>query len=376
MMKELELYVHLPFCVKKCQYCDFLSGAYPREMQEQYIEALKKEMGAAAREVADYQVTSVFFGGGTPSLLNGKQIAELMDALRNSFSIQRDAEVTMEGNPGTFTLENLKAYGEGGVNRLSMGCQSTKNEELKLLGRIHTFEDFLESFALAREAGFENINVDLMSGLPGQSFSGWEESLRQISALGPEHISAYSLIVEEGTPFAEMELELPEEDCERQMYEETEHILQEYGYEQYEISNYALPGRECRHNIGYWERKNYLGFGIGAASLLENVRFTNTPDMKEYFQWAKEPGKLRRERQVLDVEEQMEEFMFLGLRMNRGVSGTQFQREFGISMESVYGKVLEKYEALGLLLRLGDRVSLSRRGISVSNQIFTDFLLK
>lgn len=376
MKKELELYVHLPFCVKKCQYCDFLSGPYGDGIQGAYLQALKEEIAAAGPSVKEYPVTSLFFGGGTPSLLNGGEMEALTAAIFQHFSVTEECEISMEGNPGTFTQENLKAYRRAGINRLSIGCQSVRDEELQILGRIHTFQDFLESYHMAQEAGFANINVDLMSALPGQSAEAWEENLRTVAELHPEHISAYSLMVEEGTPFYDMDLDLPGEEAERLMYECTTSILGAYGYRQYEISNYALPGRECRHNMGYWRRKNYLGLGLGAASLLEEERFSNTRVMEEYLENSARLDRIRMEHQRLSAKEQMEEFMFLGLRMMEGISRTKFAGTFGLDIGRVYGAVLDKYMNLGLLGEEKDRIFLTRQGIGVSNRIFADFLLE
>ena len=290
--KELEIYIHIPFCVRKCAYCDFLSGPAAPEEQKAYVQALIKEIRAAACYRSRYEVTTIFFGGGTPSLLAGEQLDEIMRTIKESFPIREDAEITMEMNPGTANREKLKAYRQAGINRLSIGLQSANNQELKILGRIHTFETFLETYQMAREEGFDNINVDLMSALPGQTETSYEETVQKVLTLAPEHISSYSLIIEEGTPFFEWYgkgetgnmPELPDEDTERCMYRRTKELLEEAGYYRYEVSNYALPGKECRHNIGYWERKDYLGFGIGAASLLEENRFSNVRDRSVYVQ--------------------------------------------------------------------------------------------
>ena len=280
--KPLELYVHIPFCIRKCAYCDFVSGPGTKAMQKEYEEALLAEIDAA-EETAEREVISVFFGGGTPSAVDAGMLARVMEKLRSKYVFSEDAEITLEANPGTLDAEKLKCYRKSGFNRISIGCQSVHDEELKRLGRIHTFAEFQESFALARDAGFANINVDLMSGLPEQSEEKWEESLRTIAELSPEHISAYSLIVEPGTPFAEQKLDLPDEDTEREMYARTAEILAEYGFFQYEISNYAKPGYECRHNIVYWTMDEYIGLGIGAASFFNGRRYSNTLDMKQYI---------------------------------------------------------------------------------------------
>ena len=286
-----------------------------------------------------------------------------------------DAEITIEANPGTLYKEKLQEYLEHGINRLSLGLQSPQNRELKILGRIHTWEEFLESFFMAEEAGFTNINIDLMSAIPEQTYEAWEKNLRTVAELPPEHISAYSLIVEEGTPFWERELKLPDEDTEYRMYEDTAAILGEYGFHQYEISNYAKKGRECRHNKGYWQRPDYLGFGLGASSLLNHVRFSNTDNMEEYLRNSAFPEKIRRNVEALTREDEMAEFMFLGLRMTEGVSLRGFKEYFGENMENIYGEVLKKHRNLGLLEQKDGRIFLTRRGIHVSNGVMADFLL-
>ena len=371
--KKLELYVHIPFCVRKCSYCDFLSGPADPEQQRRYVDALKAEMDAVMEE-AGKPVSSIYIGGGTPSVLPAEWIASLLDKLRERFSVQEDAEISMEANPGTLDESRLRCYRQAGVNRLSLGLQSPRDRELKTLGRIHSCADFLESYEMAREAGFSNINVDLMMALPGQSVKDWEENLEWTARLRPQHISAYSLIIEEGTPFAKRELDLPDEDSEYRMYENTALILEKYGYRQYEISNYALEDCWCRHNVGYWEREDYLGFGLGAASLLGDRRFSNTADMQEYVRYSSRPEKIRKEVQQLTDEEQMEEFMFLGLRMTRGVSIPEFERLFGCSIWQEYGKVLDKYLKMEMLCQEGHRIFLSREGIHVSNVIMAEFL--
>ena len=373
MRKKLELYIHIPFCIKKCEYCDFLSGPANLQRQREYVDALCKEI-QASEGYETYEVSSIFFGGGTPSILPGEWLAEIMKMIYQRFHVLENAEISIEANPGTVTEEKLFQYCKAGVNRISFGCQSTNNQELKMLGRIHTWEEFLDSFQMARNAGFTNINVDLMSGLPSQSLQTWENSLKKVAMLGVEHISAYSLIIEDGTPFAEYELDLPDEEEERKMYENTAAILKQYGYHQYEISNYAKEGYACRHNCGYWNRTEYLGLGLGSASLVNEVRFSNISDMDFYLKYSGEPSKLREDMQELSENEQMEEFMFLGLRMLEGVSSDSFFEKFGKKMENVYDAVIQKYVDLGLLEWNANNLRLTRRGISVSNQIFADFL--
>ena len=371
--KPMELYVHIPFCVKKCDYCDFLSGPAGKERQREYFQSLGREI-AAVPEFPDREITTVFIGGGTPSVPDPALMGAILDQIRNKFFMAPDAEITIEANPGTLYKEKLQEYRKHGVNRLSLGLQSPQNRELKILGRIHTWEEFLESFFMAREAGFSNINIDLMSAIPDQTYEGWIHNLRTVAGLDPEHISAYSLIIEEGTPFASRTLNLPDEDAEYNMYEATAQILREYGFEQYEISNYAKKGRECRHNVGYWIRQDYLGFGLGASSLYGKERFANTQDMKKYLENSRTPEKIREKEPPLTREDEMAEFMFLGLRMTRGISKAEFERQFGSEIDAIYGDVLRKYKSMGLLLEENGRIFLSREGIHVSNSVMAEFL--
>lgn len=373
MQKPLELYVHIPFCIKKCDYCDFLSGYAERERQESYVRALLAEIGSMSAG-KDREVVSVFVGGGTPSIIDAARIGEILDALNEKFVFSPEAEVTIEANPGTLNREKLALYREHGVNRLSIGLQSPKDEELKILGRIHTFEDFFKSYTAAREAGFSNINIDLMCAIPHQTYEGWTENLRIAAELKPEHISAYSLIIEEGTPFARRRLVLPDEETEYRMYEDTAAVLSEYGYRQYEISNYAKEGFACRHNIGYWKRTEYLGLGLGAASLYEDTRFSNTRDMEEYLAGSGDASRIRRDILRLSKREQMEEFMFLGLRMTEGICEKEFREQFGRPLTEIYGNILEKYKNMGFLEYRAGFWRFTRAGIHVSNQILADFL--
>ncbi len=370
----LELYVHIPFCVRKCQYCDFLSGPSDEETKDRYIEALLKEI-RAAEHTEDYEIVSVFIGGGTPSALKAEAIASIMRTLQEKFFFCEDAEVTIEANPGTVDPEKLTIYRNVGINRLSLGLQSTDAEELKLLGRIHSYEEFLKSYEWAREAGFSNINIDLMFAIPGQTGEAWRQHLYQVAELNPEHISAYSLIIEEGTPFAEQNLELPDEDTEYQMYEDTAEILERYGYRQYEISNYAKQGYMCRHNAGYWQRREYLGFGLGASSLYGGMRFSNTRRMQEYLKESRNPDQIRKDVTVLLRNERIEEFMFLGLRMTEGISEKKFEENFDVRLMDVYGNILQKYEETGFMEHIETKWRLTRKGIHVSNHILADFLL-
>lgn len=385
MKKQLELYIHIPFCVRKCEYCDFLSGPASAAERSRYVQSLIEEIYEMGQEYTKaYEVSTIFIGGGTPSILEETQIKSIGEAIKNSFTIVEDAEVTMEINPGTVNLSKLRSIKEAGINRLSIGLQSTDDTELKMLGRIHTFDTFLETYKMAREVGFGNINVDLISAIPGQTLESWEKTLHTVASLNPEHISAYSLIIEEGTSFYEKYtedgkkkqkdvVELPDEDTERQIYQITETLLQKYGYHRYEISNYAKNGFECRHNLGYWERKDYLGIGLGAASLIGRERFSNTRDYKSYIK-RKKISEIQIDRQNLTLEEEIEEFMFLGLRKTRGISVSEFEINFQKSIWEVYGKQLKKFEEEKLLVIEKDQIYLTELGLDVCNAIFVEFL--
>ena len=385
-MFPLEIYIHIPFCVKKCAYCDFLSAPSTEEERERYVNLLCEEIAASSVRAKEYEVVTVFFGGGTPSILKGEQIERILKVLRESFVIAENAEITLEMNPGTVTGEKLEIYKRAGINRLSIGLQSVHNEELKMLGRIHTYEEFLESYHMARKAGFDNMNVDLISAIPGQTVESWKRTLSTILELQPEHISAYSLILEPGTPFYELyakendkaEKLLPDEDAERQMYRQTIVMLKEAGYERYEISNYSRPGYECRHNLGYWNRVPYLGFGIGAASLVPQemsvkgkmCRYSNPDNIEEYQKCFLDKFK----GEPLEREDEMEEFMFLGLRKTSGVLKGQFRSCFQTGIEEVYGGQLEKLKNFRLIEENEERIWLTERGIDVSNMVFVEFM--
>lgn len=374
--RELELYAHIPFCVKKCGYCDFLSGPADASAREAYLQALAEEIRRTGEEAEDCRVVSVFFGGGTPTVLSGEQLSFLLSEIKKAFRLTRDCEITLEANPGTLDAEKLMLCREAGFNRISIGCQSSEDQELRRLGRVHSWEEFLKGFFQAREAGFHNINVDLMSGIPGQTLASWETSLKKTAGLGPEHISAYSLILEEGTPFYERkaELDLPDEDTERRMYERTGELLAEYGYRQYEISNYAREGYRCRHNLGYWTGREYLGLGLGASSLWGDSRFRNTDSMEEYLENRGNPRKIRREEEILSLSGRQTEYMILGLRLTEGISLEKFRKAFGRDVRELWPGVLEKYEGYGLLEEAEGNLRFTREGISLSNVVLEEFL--
>lgn len=393
--EELSLYIHIPFCVRKCGYCDFLSAPADEKARDRYVQALLMEIERyQGTETADRKIKTLYIGGGTPSILSVDQLDCIMQKIKYTFNFCDDIEASMEMNPGTASKEKCRALYQMGINRLSIGLQSTNDMELKTLGRIHSYEDFINTYTWCREAGFQNINVDLMAALPYQTVESYTTGLRKIIRLAPEHISAYSLILEEGTPFYQKYnsgcYPLPDEEQERLMYRETEQILAQAGYERYEISNYAKKGYACRHNLVYWQGGDYLGLGLGSSSYMDGVRFHNTTDFNTYVN----QGAYVEDREELSVQAKMEEFMFLGLRVMAGVSGTEFEKRFGKTMEDVYGDVLRKHEEEGLLQieRKEDRkeaaaaepakgkiniekVMLTTNGVDVSNYVFADFLL-
>lgn len=378
--QELEIYIHIPFCAKKCEYCDFLS--FP-QYNNAYVPALIQEIKNAyleGKQTKEYRVKTIFIGGGTPSILNGEEIASILQQVYDTFDVDPKAEITIEVNPGTITKEKLKHYMASGINRISMGLQSTNNNELKELGRIHTYDEFVSNYELARNVGFDNINIDLMSAIPLQTMNSWKDTLNKVVALTPEHISAYSLIIEEGTSFFNKWnqdlLVLPLEEEERQMYYDTKEILKQAGYQRYEISNYSKAGYECKHNIGYWKRADYIGFGLGASSLIQNKRFTNETNLESYIQITENRNaKLHQNVQALTQIEEMEEFMFLGLRLTEGISLKEFSRLFQKEYMEIYGAIHKKLTYQGLLKEKEGRISLTDMGLDVSNHVMSEFLL-
>ncbi len=378
----LELYIHIPFCVKKCGYCDFLSMPADDDVKARYVSQLINEIRAQSSAYGDYHITSIYFGGGTPSILKGTAIASIMSAIYECWYVDASAEITIECNPGTVTENKFGMYKASGINRVSIGLQSVHDAELKLLGRIHNFEDFLNTYQYARDAGIENINVDLMSGLPRQTTADWEETLRRVVMLKPEHISAYSLIIEEGTAFygmygtAEGKKLLPDEDTDREMYHRTRELLEKKGYKRYEISNYAREGFECRHNIGYWTGAEYLGLGLGASSFIKRHRFHNENDLATYldYDFSSDVTMIYQDLEKLRTEDAMSEFMFLGLRMIQGVSGEEFARRFGLNMFDVFDMPIFKNRKNGLLEVDGSQVRLTQRGLDLANVVMRDFI--
>lgn len=379
--KQLGIYIHIPFCVQKCVYCDFLSAPTDDDTKQKYVDVLIQEIRQSAlpaKLAGQYRVKTIFLGGGTPSILKGRQIRSILAAVRQSFEVDEYAEITIECNPGTIDDKKIYEYRECGVNRISFGLQSAVDEELKMLGRIHNLKEFEMSFDLARKYGFNNINIDIISAIPGQTLKSYEDTLRSVIAYEPEHISAYSLIVEEGTTLynnLERYPQMPDEDEEREMYHMTQRKLMRSGYDRYEISNYSRPGYECQHNLSYWERKDYLGFGIGAASLFDEVRYSNCTDITRYISGQGNPQIIRENVERLSFDDRMEEFMFLGLRKTAGIDEREFMKAFGKMPEEIYADVLKQNMAKGLLEKAGHNYRLTSKGLDISNTVMADFIL-
>ena len=373
--KELSLYIHIPFCKQKCFYCDFPSYASIDYLKSDYVEALCKEIEEKAIK---YKIKSIFIGGGTPSYLETEEIIKILNSI-NKLDLSEDIEFTMECNPGALKEEKLRAMLNGGVNRISMGLQAVQNSLLKDIGRIHSFKQFEENFKLARQIGFKNINVDLMFGLPNQKVEEWKESLETIARMNPEHISAYSLIIEEGTAFYKLwernKLILPSEEEEREMYVITKNILKNHGYHQYEISNYSKVGRECYHNKVYWKSEEYLGLGSASTSFIDGKRIKNIENVKDYIDKINSGEDVIDDIYVNTLEDNMEEFVFMGLRMIEGINVNEFNKRFGVTIEGIYKEVIDKNINKKLLVLENDRLRLTEKGIELSNSVMSDFIL-
>jgi len=378
----MELYIHIPYCRQKCRYCDFASYAGQEGTMAAYVDALLREADAMAAYAKDTPIQTVFIGGGTPSTLPAPLLKKLLTGLHERFIIPTGIEFTSEANPGTLTSEWLEAAISSGVNRLSMGMQTAQPELLRTLGRIHRYEDVVESVQLARTMGISNLSVDLMFGLPGQTPDMWRESLAAAIALKVEHMSCYGLIPEDGTPLKHDldtgRLSLPDEAAERQMYDDTLRILAQQGYDQYEISNFAKPGYACQHNIGYWTRVPYIGLGASAASFLQTksggLRLTNPASIRDYIAMADEQAWRRRERTSLLPEDARFESLMLGLRMTAGVSEADFAAMHGVTLNDYCGDVLRQQEKRGLLVHRDGRWALTRKGMDVQNAILVEIM--
>lgn len=377
-MDKISLYIHIPFCAQKCLYCDFPSFARKDHLRKAYIEALNKEIISLREKHNNLEINTIFIGGGTPSVLESDELECLLKEVAK-LNMAKDIEYSMECNPGNLTEEKLEVMKKYGVNRISMGLQAKQDNLLKGLGRIHNYKTFKENFLLAKKVGFNNINVDLMFGLPNQRLNEWEETLREIISLEPAHISAYSLIIEEGTAFYNLyendKLKLPTEEEERKMYHLAKKILEENGFNQYEISNYAKEGKECRHNLAYWNMDNWIGVGSAAASYINGKRIKNISSVEEYINSINEKGEAVEEIINNSKNDNMEEFMFMGLRKINGIDENEFKKRFSMNINDVYGEILNKYIDEGLLIRESGRIFLSEKGIEISNIIMADFLL-
>lgn len=377
-MDKISLYIHIPFCAQKCLYCDFPSFARKDHLRKAYIEALNKEIISLREKHNNLEINTIFIGGGTPSVLEADELECLLKEVAK-LNMSKDIEYSMECNPGNLTEEKLEVMKKYGVNRISMGLQAKQDNLLKGLGRIHNYKTFKENFLLAKKVGFNNINVDLMFGLPNQRLNEWEETLREIISLEPAHISAYSLIIEEGTAFYNLyendKLKLPTEEEERKMYHLAKKILEENGFNQYEISNYAKEGKECRHNLAYWNMDNWIGVGSAAASYINGKRIKNISSVEGYINSINEKREAVEEIINNSKNDNMEEFMFMGLRKINGIDENEFKKRFSMNINDVYGEILNKYIDEGLLIRESGRIFLSEKGIEISNVIMADFLL-
>lgn len=374
-MKEMSLYIHIPFCKQKCLYCDFPSYAGKESLINEYIRALNEEI---LRKCSKYKIASIFVGGGTPSYLNEINLESLLKTI-NLLDFKDEFEFTIECNPGTLNEEKLALMKNYNVNRISMGLQTTNDNLLKEIGRIHSFEEFKKNYNQARKAGFENINVDLMFGLPNQHMKDWKASLEDVMSLEPDHISAYSLIIEEGTCFYNLynndKLNIPNEEEERSMYLFTKGFLEDYGYNQYEISNYAKVNKECFHNKVYWKCNEYLGLGVSASSFVDEKRFKNIDDIKIYIEKINNNEDVTEEIHVNNINDDMEEFMFMGLRMIEGINLKTFKKRFGKDVFDIYDEVIKNNIKKGLLVVDSGKLYLSEKGIELSNYVMSDFIL-
>lgn len=372
-MKNLGLYIHIPFCKAKCGYCDFNSYAEKEEYIESYFSALLTELEGASKKY-HVPVDTIYFGGGTPTFVDTRYICSALEKIKELFEQCSNCEISIECNPGTIDFDGLRTLKEEGFNRLSIGLQSADNGCLKTLGRIHTVEDFAECFRNARRAGFENISLDLMYGLPNQTMGDWERTLECAVEFGTEHISCYSLKVEEGTPFSRMNLTLPDDDTVADMYEKAVEYLGKEGYARYEISNFAKKGYESRHNLKYWQCDDFVGLGAGAFSCVRGERFSNETDICKYIEKIDNSGMAEVDRQMLSDFDKISEFVFLGLRLNGGIEELEFKRRFNLNIDEVFGEQIAKYTKMGFLARKDGKICFSDRGFFVSNTILADFV--
>ena len=375
-MKEIGIYIHIPFCIKKCEYCDFVSYCNKKEYVPQYINALKKEIKNNINK--EYKITTIYIGGGTPSSIEENYIADIIGTIKLNMNEENlkdfeNIEVTIEVNPGTVNKEKLQVYKKIGINRLSIGLQETHNELLKSIGRIHTYEEFIKTYNLARKIGFNNINVDLMIALPNQTIQDIKENLEKITKLNPEHISVYSLILEEGTPFYnkynENKIKLPDEELERNMYWYVKNTLENNGYMHYEISNFSKKGFESKHNMSCWNQEEYLGFGVAAHSYNNKIRYSNTNSIEEYIKGS---NKIIHEEQTL--EDMQKEYMLLGLRKIEGINIQKFKNKFAQNPIFIFKEQLNKLVDEELIIVDGNEIKLTNKGLDLANIVWEEFV--
>ena len=376
--KKISLYIHVPFCKAKCYYCDFNSFAGMSGRIAPYFKALLGEIELYGERLKGYGIKTIFIGGGTPSFVDAEYISAVAESCRKHFNLLEDAEITIEANPGTLSFEKLAAYRSMGINRLSMGLQACQDDILKSIGRIHKYQEFVENFQQARRAGFSNINVDLIFGLPNQTLEDWKETLEKVAGLEPEHISCYSLSIEEDTVFGDRlkagELKPADDELDRSMYHMAKDMLTSYGYGHYEISNFAKAGFECLHNLTYWKAEEYAGLGAGAHSYLDSVRFNNVYSVENYIDCITRGTLPVEDEHPLDAEEKMSEFMMLGFRLIGGISLTEFMQRFGSDVYALFGNKIKMLENKGLIEVIGDCIKLTDSGLDLANQVFMEFI--
>lgn len=381
-MKELGIYIHIPFCKQKCYYCDFISYANKEEKVKEYIESVQKEIELESDRYKneEYEITTIYIGGGTPSFIDALYIERIINTIKQNYKLHENPEITIEVNPGTINEEKIRKYKDIGINRISIGLQTTKDNLLKQIGRIHTYEEFLNCYQIVQKVGVDNINVDLMLGLPNQTLEDLKESLREVINLKPNHISLYSLILEENTVLekqvSENELELPSEDIERKMYWETKKILEQNGYIHYEISNFSKKGYESKHNLNCWNQKEYLGFGVAAHSYIKNKRYCNTNNIEEYIKNVKN-GKILSNRTICEIQnkiEEQKEYMLLGLRKIQGIDIQEFKNKFIDNPIYIFHKELEKLVKEELVEIDLNQIKLTSKGLDFANLVWEEFV--
>ena len=377
-MKGISLYIHIPFCVSKCYYCDFSSFVNKNDKIDIYIDSLIKELSLYKDELSHYYIKTIFIGGGTPSSIDPKYIYRILEFINKNYDTSRLNEVTIETNPGTLDKEKIKIYKAGGINRVSMGAQTLDDNLLKIIGRTHKVEDLYKSLQLLRNANINNINIDLMFGLPSQSIEDVMDSLKKVVDLKMEHISYYGLILEEGTYlnklFKEGKVILPSEDEERLMYHKATEYLIQNGYNHYEISNYSLPKYECKHNLVYWDVLPYLGLGLSSHSNLNNKRFWNISDMNLYINNLNNNKFPIKGEEIISMETEISEFCILGLRKINGINKVDFKKRFNIDIEELYKDIIQKHEKNELIINNSNSIQLTKRGLDLSNLVEVDFL--